>query len=486
MPPDSDTIVVQQPGIRLPSPNPCDQPADEMDVEESQSTDDEEQDLATPTQNTATQPNIFEIPILPPNKRQANFSPEILHRGKNLFQNINTRKPIAKDSEQAIYWARDLILQASTMAQSHVSQNKLLELLDVFRDFTEKGRVTNQITDKLSTQLAYHSATLTTASQQATKTIKNAVYLATQKTTNQPKVTSTDTSKNQTKSSYATIAAQNKTATWTTVLPKKKQNTKKPNSYYQVVLTLLQTQPADPLQARNKVNEAFAKAGIEGPVIQAVTTSRKNNLILTTTAKYSGDFLLQNKNVWQELFPLAKAQLLESWTKVIVHNVPTTFEGAENLEILRSEVPTYNMGLQIVGNPYWLSRNWQDKANSSVVIAFKTEEEARKLGARITILGQNLLTEKYRATPATTQCLNCQAFEELGRAIKDNQVLQNMAKINDPRKIDSKNLLLNEDYELRLQLEEIREAITQVIQKQRCQQASQAGLILIDCRSQTI
>ncbi|PZD22974.1 hypothetical protein A1F96_10670, partial [Pyrenophora tritici-repentis] len=40
-----------------------------------------------------------------------------------------------------------------------------------------------------------------------------------------------------------------------------------------------------------------------------------------------------------------------------------------------------------------------------------------------------------------------------------------MAKINDPRKIDSKNLLLNEDYELRLQLEEIREAITQVIQK---------------------
>ena len=49
-----------------------------MEVEESDNTDDEEQGLATPTQNTATQPNIFEIPILPPNKRQANFSPEIL------------------------------------------------------------------------------------------------------------------------------------------------------------------------------------------------------------------------------------------------------------------------------------------------------------------------------------------------------------------------------------------------------------------------
>lgn len=55
--------------------------------------------------------------------------------------------------------------------------------------------------------------------------------------------------------------------------------------------------------------------------------------------------------------------------------------------------------------------------------------------------------------------------EELGKAVKDNQALQNIDKINDPRKIDSKNLLLNEDYELRLQLEEIGEAITQVIQK---------------------
>lgn len=107
MPPDSDTIVVQQPGIRLPSPNPCDQPADEMELEEDRSSE-----PTTPIQRT-TQQNFFEIPILPPNKRQAQFSPEIIQRERNIFQNTTTPKPTAKDSAQAIYWARDLILQAS-------------------------------------------------------------------------------------------------------------------------------------------------------------------------------------------------------------------------------------------------------------------------------------------------------------------------------------------------------------------------------------
>ena len=63
------------------------------------------------------------------------------------------------------------------MEESHVAQNKLLELLDVFRDYTQTGRVANQITEKLSAKLAYHSATLANASQQATKTLKQATTI---------------------------------------------------------------------------------------------------------------------------------------------------------------------------------------------------------------------------------------------------------------------------------------------------------------------
>ncbi|KAF7567773.1 NMDAR2-C domain containing protein [Pyrenophora tritici-repentis] len=424
MPPDSDNIIVQIPEASGNSTNTAIYLENDiqMGIEEDQTP-------ATPTQ---TQPNPPErlVPIM--NKRPALFSPvydrtaemstsksswldsyrlqitdniearaqwhvpENGLTGRNPFQKNDSDKPTAKDPEQAIQWARNLILQASIMINSYEEQNKLLELLDVFRDYTEKGRVTNQISDKLSAKLAFHSATLANASEKAAKTLKKATATVAGQN-NQTVAVATTTTNTNAPQSYATIAAQpSKNATWTTVAPKKKPTPKKLITHYQIVATLEENQTINPLQARNKINEAFQKAGIAGPVIQLAALSKRNNLILTTTSGYSGEFLLQQSNIWMDLFNIKHAQPLESWTKVIVHNVPTTFEGADTLEILQTEIPTYNKGLQIVGNSYWLTKDWKNKQNSSIVIAFKTEAEAKKLGARIIILGESLRTEKYR------------------------------------------------------------------------------------------
>ncbi|KAF7574010.1 hypothetical protein PtrM4_056330 [Pyrenophora tritici-repentis] len=450
MPPDSDNIIVQIPEASGNSTN-----------------------TAIYLEN-----DIQMVPIM--NKRPALFSPVYDRTGRNPFQKNDSDKPTAKDPEQAIQWARNLILQASIMTNSYEEQNKLLELLDVFRDYTEKGRVTNQISDKLSAKLAFHSATLANASEKAAKTLKKATATVAGQN-NQTVAVATTTTNTNAPQSYATIAAQpSKNATWTTVAPnrdgnkpakllssqmwplltslvdqpqvykrtvpplylgiaipiysrplvsrghiwldsslagllpslapKKKPTPKKLITHYQIVATLEENQTINPLQARNKINEAFQKAGIAGPVIQLAALSKRNNLILTTTSGYSGEFLLQQSNIWMDLFNIKHAQPLESWTKVIVHNVPTTFEGADTLEILQTEIPIYNKGLQIVGNSYWLTKDWKNKQNSSIVIAFKTEAEAKKLGARIIILGESLRTEKYRSIPATTQCDNCQGF----------------------------------------------------------------------------
>ncbi|CAA9959476.1 hypothetical protein PTMSG1_02894 [Pyrenophora teres f. maculata] len=175
----------------------------------------------TPIEKTTQQtPRMITQP--PSNKRPAIFSPEITERERNPFQNNQEKKPRAKDSAQAIFWARDLILQASTMAESHLSQNKLLQLLDVFRDFTESGRLTQQITEKFAAQLAYQTATLTNVSQQATKTLKKAVNAATapqnsQQTQNNQETPNNQNNQNnqntqntqQNKTSYASAAAQN-------------------------------------------------------------------------------------------------------------------------------------------------------------------------------------------------------------------------------------------------------------------------------------
>ncbi|KAF7564240.1 uncharacterized protein PtrM4_153560 [Pyrenophora tritici-repentis] len=294
MAPDSDTIVVQLP----------------EDLRTS-STLDDEMETDERHQDNPTTPSSR-----PPKKHQDNYKRE------NPFQNSQEKKPRAKDSTQAIFWARDLILQASTMAESHLSQNKLLQLLDVFRDFTELGRVTQQMTEKFTAQLAYQTATLTSASQQATKTLKKAVNAATgpQNPNNQEKPNNQNTQNIQ-NTQNTQNTQQNKTSYAS-------KTNKKPASYYQAVLTLTQPTSHTPLQIRDLINEEFTKGGIKDPVVKEVTT--------------------------------------KSWTKVVVHNVPTEWEGAETLEILHTEIPAYNNGLQITGNPYWISREWQNKKNSSI------------------------------------------------------------------------------------------------------------------------
>ena len=113
MPPDSDTIEVQA-EQRLESPGPEAQIDREMDLESL---------LATPTQ-PASQASIFELPILPPNKRQANFSPEktrthgrtrsnfspfIGSTLRNPFASQN-RTPKATTIEEALEIARNLVI----------------------------------------------------------------------------------------------------------------------------------------------------------------------------------------------------------------------------------------------------------------------------------------------------------------------------------------------------------------------------------------
>ncbi|KAF7569634.1 hypothetical protein PtrM4_120490 [Pyrenophora tritici-repentis] len=100
MPPDSDNIIVQIPEASGNSTN-----------------------TAIYLEN-----DIQMVPIM--NKRPALFSPVYDRTGRNPFQKNDSDKPTAKDPEQAIQWARNLILQASIMTNSYEEQNKLLELLD--------------------------------------------------------------------------------------------------------------------------------------------------------------------------------------------------------------------------------------------------------------------------------------------------------------------------------------------------------------------
>ena len=111
--------------------------------------------LATPTQNLET-PSAFKILILPLNKRRANFllektrthgrtrsnfSPFISLTLRNPFSSQN-RTLKAATVEEALEIARNLVIQAANLAENNpTQQTSLLDLVEIFRDFTENGRV---------------------------------------------------------------------------------------------------------------------------------------------------------------------------------------------------------------------------------------------------------------------------------------------------------------------------------------------------------
>jgi hypothetical protein len=56
-------------------------------------------------------------------------------------QKGTTTLPVVHTAQEAIYIARDMVLQASTLAETNQEQTKLLDLLQIFRNYTETGRI---------------------------------------------------------------------------------------------------------------------------------------------------------------------------------------------------------------------------------------------------------------------------------------------------------------------------------------------------------
>ena len=103
---------------------------------------------------------------------------------------------------------------------------------------------------------------------------------------------------------YANAAAtsNNYTSThkeWTLVKPKAKpqKSEKTSNKSRRLILVKSVTTDFSSLALRNAFNSAFAKKGVNGPVVTMVTKSLGQNLVITTTSQFSTDYLLENRSI---------------------------------------------------------------------------------------------------------------------------------------------------------------------------------------------
>jgi hypothetical protein len=69
----------------------------------------------------------------------------------------------------------------------------------------------------------------------------------------------------------------------------------------------------------------------------------------------------------------------EPWYKVVIHGLPLReFDTEEGMDLVVSEIKTFNKGLEPIGRPYWITLKENRLSGQytigTVVVAFPTEE----------------------------------------------------------------------------------------------------------------
>lgn len=325
-------------------------------------------------------------------------------------------------ARNAILQARDLIVQAYSLTKSRDEQSKLLDLLEVFREFTEKGRIQNA-----SSIIASQISNLETATRQiesktrALTSTKSPELAKTPSTVSFASVASQGAKPSDTIAQEWTIVGKQKAPASTPKVAEKPTRPSKDKSNRLILIkSSTGTSPNfSPLTTRNALNKAFADKGIKGPVVLSVTRSILQNLVITTASPFTAEFLLDKQAIWQHLIAFKSAQKDEPWHKVVLHGIPIAdFNTPEGMELVKEEIKTFNKGFIPIGTPYWMTsaerRRDPNQKGGSVTVAFATEAEAnRAIQNRLYIAGISVRVDKLQSTAPTTQCAKCQGFGHL-------------------------------------------------------------------------
>lgn len=364
--------------------------------------------------------------------------PHTVNEDKSIPKCAHTEGVSVKEE---LFAARDHIVRAYNSSRDRNEQSRLLDLLEIFREYAEKGRLY-----KASTIIASQVANLETATRQIETKARDLKKII------PPAVPDVSTYKKQQnhqehqqqkqhqqqqeqqlpKVTMASIASRGveqsaRPQEWTVVGKKSNsgqaRNTHssqpKPKAIRRVILVQdpTKTYNMSPLEVRNRINHAFATHSVKGPVVNLVARTNTKNIAINTTEEYTADFLLEKKEVWEHLIPHISAQKDQPWFKVVAHGIPLAdFNHESGMEMIKEEVETFNKGLHPIGMPYWISTkdNRMVKNAGSVAIAFATEQEAnRAIQNRLFIAGISVRVSKFYSVAATTQCQNCQGFGHL-------------------------------------------------------------------------
>src|ERR1700733_4858862 len=411
--PNTDNMDIESSSLNTTTPT-CPQPPIRPITFEFLSSD----PITTVNNNSNATASVSALGRGGPNRKRAapSSSPGHIDKTPRKTSTIAT----GRTAQTAILEARDLIVQAYTLTQSHDEQSRILDLLEVFREYTEKGRLRTA-----STIIASQVANLETATRHIESKTK-ALASQTNQTTRQTSANLPSANPTRPYSLVAAIGTNTiptQPQEWTVVgnkpkpaksnlLPKARDTSRR-----LILVGSNSTTGFSPLATRNAINTAFTNKGIKDLVVATVAKTLGNNLVVTTTSLFSASFMLEKQSIWQHTISFKSAQTDEPWHKVVLNGIPITdFDTPNGMELIISEITTFNKGFTPIGTPYWLTsaEKRQYQQAGSVVVAFATLEEAnRAIRHRLYVAGISVRVKKLYTTAPSSQCQNCQAFGHL-------------------------------------------------------------------------
>jgi hypothetical protein len=180
-----------------------------------------------------------------------------------------------------------------------------------------------------------------------------------------------------------------------------------------VVKTSLKSTNFNPTASRQQINKILADNSLPQSVV-LVKLSANGNLILETRPGHTAEDLHKHYDLWAPAIAATQSQVFEKWHKVVVHGVPTDFysdAGSEQqqLEAIQQDIEEFNPQVKLITLPRWLTRaeSRQNKQHSSIVVAVKTQQEAKSLNKKkLIVAGLEVKTTAYedrkKSTPPTT------------------------------------------------------------------------------------
>jgi hypothetical protein len=383
-----------------------------------------------------------------PSKRPVGFEfqagPSSLKKAAATFKAAKDLEE-SRQAEDKVLEARQCLVVAANLLRSKPNeQSRILELIEVMRNFTEKKelpkaasiistqtnaleRAIRKLDETVAAATTAHTAALEkTICKWNDAIISNSNSQESQRISQAEKQNSLGSNLVTSLSSSPQMSGQSQSPSFAEVarkhLPKPKSPESTTNSWSTVgkngkVITITpkpvrlvleadnKDKPIRPIQLRDTVNKTAKDLGVKGLFALSTTKSGSGNLIIQLSGEEARNFAYQSIEAFRKAIGFRKVLNDNSCYKVVIHGVSTEDFDVENgLASIREEIETYNSGLKSISDPIWLTSQSKRREvqGASVLVTFQTEEEAKRaIRHRLFIGGTSLRAELAKDKPKT-------------------------------------------------------------------------------------